>query len=582
MFSQDYKMPRIDRKKIVAAFEDYFDNFPSCSEDDHEEEVDLLLSSDGPDEVDILYDYEFDSDVSQYEDNDSDMEEMEWKKTKFDEKHIPEFDGVNIEPVENLQFSQNSTPLEFFQQFFNDEVMDMIVTETNRYALQTKTKNWEPVSKMEMYSFFGMLVLMGVHQLPVVDLYWSSNPLFYVEPIATNMTSKRFKKILSNLHLNNNDNMPDHTDPNRDKLFKIRPLLDKLNKLFGSTAVGTFCQSIDESMILFKGRSSMKQFMPNKPKIKRGFKVWSRCDSKTGYLYQFDVYTGKSTTLPDGGLAAAVVLALCEDIKNQLVHVTFDNFYTSYHLMEELLSDGTYSTGTVRSNRKDLPIIAKNKRNDMKKGDLKWRVKKNVGFVQWMDSKKVNVLSTAFNPKSVTTVSRKQKNGKAILINCPSSVAQYTKRMGGVDRFDQKQAIYTIGRRSKRWWLRIFHFFLNAAVTNSYILHNSIQRSAMELTHFKFRVELGTQLMALKSARPEKIVRPLFKRKKKRLSVNKSGVPDDIRRHDVGSHMPVELPTPRRCYLCSTKDHNKRSRIQCSSCKVPLCVVPCFVDFHMQ
>lgn len=34
--------------------------------------------------------------------------------------------------------------------------------------------------------------------------------------------------------------------------------------------------SIDESVIAFKGRSTMKQFMPMKP-IKRGFKVWACC-----------------------------------------------------------------------------------------------------------------------------------------------------------------------------------------------------------------------------------------------------------------------------------------------------------------
>lgn len=567
--------------------EDYFDNFPNCSDDEYEDEIDpLRIDSDQLSEVDFFHNCtDFEEDDFPYDDNDSDMEDMEWKKTKFNEKYVPDFDGMKISPEPSLKFSRYSNPIDFFQSFFNDCVMDIIVKETNRYAIQNKTKYWEPVSKNELYSFFGMLILMGVHPLPVIDLYWSSDPLFYVEPIAKNMTSKRFKKILSNLHLNNNDNMPEPTDPDRDKLFKVRPLLDKLNELFTSSAVGTFCQSIDESMILFKGRSSLKQYMPLKPKIKRGFKVWSRCDSKTGYLYKFDVYAGKATTLPEGGLAAAVVLALCDNIKNQLVHVTFDNFYTSYHLMEELLREGTYSTGTVRGDRKGLPIIAKPKQKDamnMKKGEFKWRVRENVSFVQWMDSKKVNVLSTAFNPQTVTSVLRKQKNGKKIPVDCPNSIAQYTKRMGGVDRFDQKQAVYSIGRRSKRWWLRIFHFFLNAAVTNSHILHTSIQNKNCELSNFKFRVKLGNELMALKSSRGQKIVKALYKRKKKRLSQNKSRVPDSIRRNDVGSHMPVDLGTYRRCYLCSTKERNKRSTIGCSSCKVPLCCVPCFTDFHFQ
>ena len=50
--------------------------------------------------------------------------------------------------------------------------------------------------------------------------------------------------------------------------------------------------SIDESMIKFKGKSSLKQYLPSKP-IKRGYKVWCLADSLTGYLYNFDIYTGK-------------------------------------------------------------------------------------------------------------------------------------------------------------------------------------------------------------------------------------------------------------------------------------------------
>ena len=48
---------------------------------------------------------------------------------------------------------------------------------------------------------------------------------------------------------------------------------------------GSQDQSIDEAMIAFKGRSSMKQYMPMKP-TKRRFKVWVRADSENGYVCQ--------------------------------------------------------------------------------------------------------------------------------------------------------------------------------------------------------------------------------------------------------------------------------------------------------
>ena len=50
--------------------------------------------------------------------------------------------------------------------------------------------------------------------------------------------------------------------------------------------------SIDEAMIRFKGRSTMKQYLPQKP-VKRGINVWVRADSVNGYVSEFQVYHGK-------------------------------------------------------------------------------------------------------------------------------------------------------------------------------------------------------------------------------------------------------------------------------------------------
>jgi len=39
--------------------------------------------------------------------------------------------------------------------------------------------------------------------------------------------------------------------------------------------------SVDEAMVAFKGRSTLKQYMPMKP-VKQGFKVWMLVDAHTG------------------------------------------------------------------------------------------------------------------------------------------------------------------------------------------------------------------------------------------------------------------------------------------------------------
>ena len=43
----------------------------------------------------------------------------------------------------------------------------------------------------------------------------------------------------------------------------------------------------------------MKQHIRNKP-VKWGFKLWCRCDAVSGYLYQFDMYTGRKSDTEHG------------------------------------------------------------------------------------------------------------------------------------------------------------------------------------------------------------------------------------------------------------------------------------------
>ena len=88
------------------------------------------------------------------------------------------------------------------------------------------------------------------------------------------MTRNRFAQILSNLHINDNASVPEN---NKDKLYKLRPLIAALNENFMKLFSVSKKVSVDESMIRFKGHSSIKQYNPMKP-IKRGYKMWVLAD----------------------------------------------------------------------------------------------------------------------------------------------------------------------------------------------------------------------------------------------------------------------------------------------------------------
>ena len=95
--------------------------------------------------------------------------------------------------------------------------------------------------------------------------------------------------------MNDNAKYVKKGQPGYDPLFKLRPFLDPLLKNFKKAYNPGREVSLDESMIGFKGRLSFLQYMPKKP-TKWGMKAFVLADSKTGYTYNWRLYTGITRT----------------------------------------------------------------------------------------------------------------------------------------------------------------------------------------------------------------------------------------------------------------------------------------------
>ena len=98
------------------------------------------------------------------------------------------------------------------------------------------------------------------------------------------------------LHLSDNSQYIPKGQSGHDPLYKLRPLLVPLITNF-QAAYTLHCElSIDEAMVGFKGRLSFIQYLPKKP-TKWGMKAYVLADSKTGYVYNWRLYTGKLAIL---------------------------------------------------------------------------------------------------------------------------------------------------------------------------------------------------------------------------------------------------------------------------------------------
>ncbi|CAH1981734.1 unnamed protein product [Acanthoscelides obtectus] len=199
---------------------------------------------------------------------------------------------------------------------------------------------------------------MGLKKSPSYRDYWSSFPEFRDAYISSLMPVKRFSWLLSNIHLNDNAIIPKKGEAGYDKLYKLRPLLTALSQNFERCMNPTREVSIHESMIKYKGRSSLKQYLPKKP-IKRGYKVWILAN-KNGYCQKFQIYTGKSEDT-EKSLGARVVKYLLNGMEDKHHIVYFDNFFNSVQLLEDLKAKNLHACGTVNPNRKLLPNFTSDK-----------------------------------------------------------------------------------------------------------------------------------------------------------------------------------------------------------------------------
>ena len=160
------------------------------------------------------------------------------------------------------------------------------------------------------------------------------------------------------------------------------------------------CGTIDESMIKFKGRSSIKQYLPLKP-IKRGYKVWCLCDLVTGYLFNHQIYLEKEIPLGE-----PVVFGLISGHNFQGKHLYFDNFFTSLRLLENLKLQNVKACGTIRPDRAGIPSDFA-KKNRMQRGDCKSIITSNSIVFIWMDIKHVFLASNYHKDHEVVPISRR-------------------------------------------------------------------------------------------------------------------------------------------------------------------------------
>ncbi len=566
-------------------------NLPSDSEDD------LGRDSDPDDEEMDTQDSETSGDESDHSEQDSDNDsatsaqktpptqptQKQKQKPRKPVWFAKDNDLVNNTPQFTGQHKTNiqaNEPVEYFLKLVPDDLLTDIVYNSNLYATQSDCPNFN-LTVPELKQFLGINFVMTYIRYPRLRQYWSQDEALRCAIIADSMTNKRFEQIRRYLHFTNNDN-PDADD----RLWKLRPFLEKLKISFREAVDGEEFQAVDEMMIPFKGKSSLKQYIKSKPH-KWGYKVWVRA-GVTGYVYNFEVYQGKGGGRgqpSDLGACPDVVLRLCSDIKGKNFKVFFDNLFTTIPLIQRLRSDGIYSVGTIRKNRlmgANEKLLNERELRREGRGTTTYTTSSdNISITRWMDNSVVNMASSYAGVEPMDKAKRYSKVTKEVVeVDRPYAVRIYNSFMGGVDKMDHLVALYRHSVRQKKWYMRIFYHFLNVAVVNAWLIYKHDNPEGNDLLAFKSGtaralINMGNLEQRRGRGRPSLSDEPQQPVKRKR-PPHGFRAATEVRFHDVGSHWPVMQEKQNRCH---DKNCQKKTRFQCGKCKEAVCPL-CMESFH--
>ncbi|XP_004780037.1 piggyBac transposable element-derived protein 1 isoform X1 [Mustela putorius furo] len=410
----------------------------------------------------------------------SDVPEKNW--TKRDIK--PNFPSWSVldSGLLNLK-SEKLNPVELFELFFDDEIFNMIVNETNNYASQKNVSL--DVTVPEIRCVLGILLLSGFVRRPRRGMYWDISDADQ-NLVRDAIRRDRFELIFSYLHFADNS----HLDQ-KDKFTKLRPLIKQMNRNFLLYAPleeyyyfgKTMCECFDSD-----------QFLNGKP-LRIGYKIW--CGTTTqGYLVWFEPYQEDSAVMVgkdvDLGLGGNLVLHFADVLLERgqyPYHLFFDSFFTSIKLVSALKKKGLRATGTIRENRTEkCPLMNAEHMRKMKKGYFDFRVEENEEIIlcRWHGDGIISLCSNAVGIAPAREF-RGSTNEEDVHQGAqPALVKLYGECREGVAKMDQIISKYRVRIRSKKWYSILVSYIIDVAMNNAWQLHRACNPgTALDLLEFR-------------------------------------------------------------------------------------------------
>lgn len=508
----------------------------------------------------------------------------EWLPKDFNPL-IPQLSEPSYPPIDSKDF----TSIDYFQQYFDDAIIQLITEKSNQTSVENTGRSLN-LTESECKKFIAITMMMSCLNFPYLRMYWENR--WRVPMITTAMARNRFFQLRSSLKVVF-DNDVSREQRASDKLWKVRPIIEKMQ-------IGCHKQvrqqhiSIDEMIMPFSGSCGIKQYCPNKPNPV-GLKLFVLANPD-GTVCDFTVYQGK-TTYPEEnaagfGLGESAVINLTRTLVPGHI-LYYDRYFTSIKLATELNARGFKCVGTIMKNR--IPAALRNalpgdlemKRRGRGEDSVLVNANDSIACTKWFDNKPVVLLSTMYGNEPLDECRRWCKTLREyITIKRPMVIKMYNSKMGGVDMADRMLAVCPSRARTKKWTIRFISHMIDLAASNSWIQYRNTETQKGTATKKiqslrQWKMALAESMLEninneLGSSSDEETTEPI--RKRGRPSVNI--IPSKTSRLREASHMPIFTGVMNRC---RKEGCSKRSSAKCTTCGVVLCLSSarnCYTEFH--
>ncbi|XP_067134165.1 piggyBac transposable element-derived protein 4-like [Centruroides vittatus] len=485
------------------------------------------------------------------------LEDEEYLEVLPPEQSLPDpFPFLELSGPKNMP-SADSQPIDYVNLFFTMSLLSLMVVESNRYAKQVINgmgrnvpqylRKWKSITINEIKGFLACLIAMGMNPKCSIASYWTTSGPLETPWFRETFTKHRFSHLLRFFHLVDNSKLPGPGESGYDPRAKYQPLEDHANRVFRHYYIPHKEISVNEALVGTKNRTSQLQYIPN---TKWEIKIWMLCDSISHYCLGFFTYRGAKSqeekhSISKFGLEYIVVRRLLDigNYNNKGYHVFIDDYFTSVPLIRHLYSQGTYITGMVRRNRKQLPPQFRRKFSLGQTSYFRSGPILACGFREKTSEKKpVLLLSSHAGARDDQIVKR------GVAISKPQVVLSYNKFMGGVDVSDQMLYAYLDKRRNIKYWKKVAFNIIARMVLNAYLLYRENSRSRGKvLSRHAFNLAVIDSLA--RECREER---------------KESLCPPDPRGPVGLRKLPGRMAY--RCIVCSTSKHRKTTTKACTRC----------------